>query len=82
MVRGAPCEVEVVGGAEAAEAVGALGEFVAYAEAPGGGVGGDVGDGVEVEAAGVGAADDHGEGVLEAEAGEDADVVALVVEAR
>ena len=72
--------MEVVGGAEAGETVGALGEFVAYAEAPVGGVGGDVGDGFEVEAAGVVAANDHGEGVLEAEAGEDADVVELVVE--
>ncbi len=31
--------------------------------------------------AGVGTTDDHGEGVLKAEAGEDADVVAVVVEA-
>ena len=71
--------MEIVGGSEASEAVGALGEFVAYAESPVGGEGGDVGDGFEVVGAGVGAADDHGEGVLEAEAGEDADLVEVVV---
>ena len=51
---------------EAAEAVGALKEFVADAGAPLGSDGRDIGDGAEVEILGVVAADDHGEGVFEA----------------
>src|SRR5260370_38038633 len=53
--------------APAAEAVGALEEFVAEAGTHFGGVRGDVAGVAEVETLGVIAADDHGESILKAE---------------
>lgn len=60
-------EMEVVAIAPAAEAVGALEEFVADAGAPLGSESGDVGGGAEMQAIGVLAADDHGEGIFKTE---------------
>jgi len=60
-------EAEIVAGAPAGEAVGALEEFVADAGAPLGGDGSEFGHGAEVERLRVALADDHGEGVFETE---------------
>src|SRR5260370_40446201 len=59
--------MKIVAIAPAAEAVGALEEFVADAGAPFGSNGGNVGDFLEMEIFGVVAANDHGEGVFETE---------------
>lgn len=60
-------EMEAVTLAPPGEAVGALEEFVADADAPWGNDGGEIGHGVEMEFLRVVAADDHGEAVFEAE---------------
>ena len=73
-------KAEMVAGAEAGEAVGALEKFVADAGAPFGGERGDVGERLEVEIFGVVTADDHGEGVFEAEWLGDFQVEAVGVE--
>lgn len=72
-------EMEMVAGAPAGEAVGALEEFVADANAPSWRDGGDIGGGAELEALGIVAADDHGESVLEAERLGDFEMEALGV---
>src|SRR5260370_33166869 len=59
--------MKIVAIAPAAEAVGALEEFVADAGAPFGSNGSNVGDFLEMEIFGVVAANDHGEGVSETE---------------
>lgn len=60
-------EMEGVPLAPAGEAVGALEEFVADADAPFGSYGREIGHGAEMETLGVFAADNHGKGVFETE---------------
>src|SRR6266853_5646553 len=75
-------EMEIVAIAPAAEAVGALEEFVADAGAPFGSNGSNVGDFLEMEIFGVVAANDHGEGVFETEWLGDFEMEAIGVELR
>jgi hypothetical protein len=64
---GRSSEAERVAIAPAAEAVGALEEFIADADAPFGGERREVGDFLQMKALRIIGADDHGEGVFEAE---------------
>src|SRR5882762_7058998 len=73
-------EMEIVAIAPAAEAVGALEEFVADAGAPFGGDGSDIGDFLQMEIFGVVAADDHGESVFKTEGLGDFEMEAIGVE--
>src|SRR6267378_398866 len=73
-------EMEIVAIAPAAEAVGALEEFVADAGAPFGGDGSDIGDFLQMEIFGVVAADDHGESVFKTERLGDFEMEAIGVE--
>src|SRR5467141_2322716 len=73
-------EMKIVAIAPAAEAVGALEEFVADAGAPFGGDGSDIGDFLQMEIFGVVAADDHGESVFKTEGLGDFEMEAIGVE--
>jgi len=73
-------EMKIVAIAPATEAVRSLEKFVAYASAPFGCDGGDIGDFLQMEIFGVIAADDHGEGVFKAEGLGDFEVEAIGVE--
>jgi hypothetical protein len=73
-------EAQMVAVAQGAEAVGALEEFVADADAPFGGDWSDVGEFLEMKIFGVGTANDHGEGVFEAERLGDFEAEAIGVE--
>src|SRR5438132_3347615 len=66
--------------APAAEAIGALEEFVTDAGAPFGGERGDIGNFLQMEIFGVAAADDHGESVFKTERLGDFEVKALGVQ--
>ena len=67
MILGGIGEAEAVGCGQASVAVRTLHELVTETGAPLRGVGGGLGDGLQVEAAGVVATDFDGEGVVEAE---------------